>query len=128
MDGQPQVTDVEAFTAGMRGSILWVKWSSSATVSEDMAVALIERADQICPNLCPPMLVELNGMVSLARGALHYFATGLNIAALALVGPSAVDRTLSQYFRQVHEPPYPTRHFEDHDEARAWLTNHPHSA
>lgn len=127
MDDQPSGTDVAAFAAEMRDAVLWVEWSRSATVSDEMAEALVARTNRLSPDLCPPMLVELNGMVSLSRGALHRFASGLNIAAMALVGPSAVDRTLSEFFKRVHRPPYPTRHFEDSDRARAWLGDHPHS-
>jgi hypothetical protein len=127
VDSVSDATDVGTFTAGMRDSILWVEWGRSVTVSDAMAVALIERANQVCPTVCPPMLVELNGMVTLTRGALHHFATGLNIAAMALVGPSAVDRMLSDFFSRVHHPPYPTSHFGDSRQAIAWLSDHPHS-
>jgi hypothetical protein len=125
---QSVMTEMEPFTAEMRDGIICVQWVRSTTVSDAMAAALIERAAQICPNVCPPMLVEVNAMVALTRGAFRLFATGLNIAALALVGPSIVDRTISSFFTQVHDPPYPTRHFITSDEARAWLTDHPHSS
>jgi hypothetical protein len=128
MKARSVMTESEAFTAELCDGMLWMRWSQSTTVSDAMASALVERSDQLCPDVCPPMLVELNGMVTLTRGALHFFATRLNVAALALVGPSAVDRMISDFFTQVHRPPYPTRYFTTTDEARSWLTEHPHSA
>ena len=127
MDGQSVVTESEPFVSVMREGVLWVRWRQGATIDEAMAAACIERAAQICPNPSPPMLVELNEMVSLTRGALHRLATNPNVGALALVGPSAVDHFLSQFFTQVYAPLYPTRHFTNSSDARAWLLDHPHS-
>jgi hypothetical protein len=120
--------ETEPFTAAMRDGVLWVSWNRSTSVTDEDARALVRRADAVCPGLCPPMLVQLNDMVSLSRCALQTFATELNIAAMAIVGPSAVDETLAEFFIQVHEPPYPTSHFTSTDEARTWLTEHPHAA
>lgn len=116
----------EAFVAELRAEVLWVQWQPNVTVGDSDAAALIARSNVLCRNVCPPMLVELNGMVSLTRSALHGFATSLNIAAMAIVGPSAVDRTLADFFAEVHNPPYPTRYFAGRAEALAWLTEHPY--
>ncbi|MHA7279579.1 DUF7793 family protein [Arthrobacter sp. MDT2-2] len=116
----------EVFVAELRTEVLWVQWRRNVSVSDSDAAALIERSNVLCREVCPPMLVELNGMVSLTRSALHGFATALNIAAMAIVGPSAVDRTLADFFARVHNPPYPTRYFECPAEALAWLTGHPY--
>ncbi|RJT97048.1 hypothetical protein D6T65_15180 [Arthrobacter frigidicola] len=128
MNGQPVVTETEPFVAVMRGSILCVRWRQGATIDDAMAAAFIERAAQISPNSSPPMLVELNGMVTLTRGALLRLATNPNVGAMASVGPSVVDYILSQFFTQVYDPPYPTRHFTNTSDARAWLLNHSRSA
>ncbi|RJT74874.1 hypothetical protein D6T63_18315 [Arthrobacter cheniae] len=73
------------------------------------------------------MLVEFNGMVTLTRAALLRFAKTLNIAAMAIVGPSAVDKALADFFVEVHHPPYPTRYFTATHEALRWLTEHPYA-
>ncbi|WP_152916128.1 DUF7793 family protein [Arthrobacter sp. RIT-PI-e] len=117
----------DSFTAEMRGEVLWVEWVIHVTVTDHGALSLVERANALSPNTCPPMLVMLNEMVSLSRGALTTFSHGLNIAAMALVGPSPVDQLLVSYFTEVHEPPYPTRHFTTVDGAYTWLTEHPHA-
>ena len=117
----------DPFTAEMSDGLIWIEWVASTTVTDDEALSLVSRADALCPDVCAPMLVMLNDMVSLSRGALQIFAHRLNIAAMALVGRSAVDRLLVSYFAEVHNPPYPTRHFDTVDEARTWLTTHPHA-
>ena len=67
------------------------------------------------------MLVHLNGMASLSRDAFRTFARRLNVSALALVGPSGVDRLIAKFFVDVHGPGFPSRHFEEAKEARQWL-------
>ncbi len=121
-------TTVEAFTATMRDGVLWIEWIDGTSVGDADAVSLIERADAISTDVCPPMLVELNGMVTLTRNALLRFAKDLNIAAMAIVGPSAVDKAIADFFTEVHEPPYPTRYFQHRDMALAWLTGCPYAS
>lgn len=113
----------EVFTAVMRDGILWIAWVRGTSVSDADAIALVRRAEEISGGVGPPMLVELNAMVTLSRNALVRFATELNAAALALVGASAVDRVISEYFTGVHYPPYPTQYFPQRDEALQWLLN-----
>lgn len=117
----------DSFTVELRDGVIWIDWVARTTVTDREASELVARADALCPDVCPPMLVVLNEMVSLSRGALQIFSRGLNIAAMALIGPTAVDRLLVSYFTDVHEPPYPTRHFDTVEEAHAWLTRHPHA-
>ncbi|WP_434992711.1 DUF7793 family protein [Arthrobacter sp. Ld5] len=126
IDGDPRVAD-EAFTATLRDGVLWVEWLAGTSVGDTDAGALVERADAIGGGVCPPMLVELNGMVTLSRTALLRFARELNIAAMAIVGPTAVDRALASFFAEVHDPPYPTRYFPHRTSALHWLTDCPHA-
>ncbi|MHA7219239.1 DUF7793 family protein [Arthrobacter sp. MDT1-48-3] len=106
----------------LRNGILSVGWAEGMSVSEADAVAFIEHAEAICRTTCPPMLVELNEMVTLSSRALNHFAKELNIGALALVGPSPVDKTIADHFTVVHNPPYPSRYFPHRNEALTWLT------
>lgn len=117
----------DSFTAELRGDVVRIEWVAGSTVTDHEAFSLVARVDALCPDVCPPMLVVLNEMVSLSRGALKTFSHGLNIAAMALVGPSPVDRLLVSYFTEVHQPPYPTRHFRTVEEATMWLKDHPHA-
>lgn len=125
MAEQPDI-EGEAFAADLRDGVLWILWRSSMRVSDDDAAALVRRANALCGDRRPPMLVVLNGMVTLSRGALDSFANALKISAMALVGPSVVDRTLAGYFTEVHNPAYPTRYYENADEALEWLAAQPH--
>lgn len=127
IDHEPQAA-AEAFTATMRDGVLWVEWFAGTSVGDADATALVERADAISRDVCPPMLVELNGMVTLSRTALLRFARELNIAAMAIVGPTAVDRALAAFFAEVHDPPYPTRYFRHRSHALPWLTGCPHAS
>ncbi|MBG6219083.1 hypothetical protein IWX75_003574 [Arthrobacter sp. CAN_A6] len=113
----------EPFTLEMREEILWVQWQADGSVTDADALALLERAKRIIPSTCPPMLFQLNHMISLTDGALHAFATGLNIAALAIVGTTVDDRVITIYYKTLHHPPYPTRHFETVSDAQEWLAH-----
>lgn len=104
-----------------------VEWNEGVTVSEQDALKLVQKLDEANPDLCDPMLVILNSMVSLDAAALAIFAGRLNVAALALVGPSAVDRLLTTFFNDVHRPRYPTRHFAAPAAAIDWLLTPGHS-
>jgi hypothetical protein len=117
----------DSFAAEIRGEVIWIEWVANVTVTDHEAFSLVRRASALSPDTCPPMLVMLNEMVSLIRGGLKTLSHKLDIAAMALVGPSPVDRLLVSYFTKVHEPPYPTRHFTTVKEAHTWLTGHPHA-
>lgn len=98
-----------------------VEWNEGVTVTEQDAADLIQVLEEVNPGLCEPMLAILNSMVSLDAAALAAFAGRLNVAALAIVGPSAVDRLLATYFNDVHQPRYPTRYFPEPQAALDWL-------
>ncbi len=98
-----------------------VEWNEGVTVTEQDALDLIRALEEVNPRLCEPMLVILNAMVSLDASALSAFAGRLNVSALALVGPSAVDRVIATFFNDVHRPSYPTRYFPEPHAALDWL-------
>ncbi|WP_443110991.1 DUF7793 family protein [Arthrobacter sp. CAL618] len=107
------------------GGYIEVQWDQGVTVSKKDAMELVRSLAKVSPALCLPMLVHLNKMISLSRPALYAFASGLNVSALAIVGPTAVDRAITTYFKEVHEPPYPTQYFEEVISAERWLLD-PH--
>jgi hypothetical protein len=98
-----------------------VVWNEKVTVSEQDARDLVQQLEEMNPGRCDPMLVILNSMVSVNAPAQALFADHLNVAALALVGPSAVDRMIAAFFNGVHCPRYPTRYFADPKAALQWL-------
>lgn len=105
-----------------------VEWIEGVTVSEQDALDLVRNLEEVKPGLCDPMLVSLNSMVSLDAAALAIFAGRLNVSAMAIVGPSAVDRLLATYFSDVHRPRYPTRYFPEPDSALDWLMTPGHTS
>lgn len=115
------------FVLALEEGYVRVGWSEGVTVREQDALELLQKLDEVNPDLCDPMLVILNSMVSLDAAALAIFAGRLNVAALALVGPSAVDRLLTTFFNDVHRPRYPTRHFAAPSAAIDWLLTPGHS-
>lgn len=111
----------EAFHAEMRGEVLWIECGASTDVTNAVAGALVTQVHHLSPSVCPPMLIRLNRLASLTEEALHSLATGLDIAALAIVGAEPGDPIITAYYKQQHHPPYPTRHFTSDDEAQEWL-------
>ncbi|MBG6216425.1 hypothetical protein IWX75_000869 [Arthrobacter sp. CAN_A6] len=106
--------------------LIRVDWDRGITISDDDARQLIARLAELSPLVCGPMLVNLNGMVSLSRGSLSAFAGNLDISAMALVGHSAVDRLLAGFFIGVHRPPYPTCYFDSEEAGEEWLLGRRH--
>ncbi|WP_026550675.1 STAS/SEC14 domain-containing protein [Arthrobacter sp. Br18] len=106
--------------------LIRVDWEPGITITDDDAQHLIDRLEEISPLVCGPMLINLNGMISLSRGSLSAFALDLNISAMALVGHSAVDRMLVEFFVEVHRPPYPTGYFDSEEPAEDWLLGNRH--
>lgn len=113
----------EPFTAGMRGEVLWLDCGADADVDNTIATAIVRCVSQLSPLVCPPMIIRLNHLISVTEEALHTLATGLDIAALAIVGAEAEDSVITAYYKQQHDPPYPTRHFPTIDDAEAWLAH-----
>lgn len=107
-----------AFTISEQGPVLWVTCAHDGTISNSDAAALIEATSRIAR---PLVLIELNQLTSLSREVQQRLAAELDVAALALVGPTAVDRMLAAFFMGVHRPPFPTRYFTVTEEARVWL-------
>ncbi|MCU1634125.1 MAG: hypothetical protein JWM61_2777 [Micrococcaceae bacterium] len=113
----------EHFTAEMRAEVLWLECEADTDVDNALADAIVARVRQLSPSDCPPMLIRLNHLITVTENALHTLATGLNIAALAIVGAASGDPIITAYYKQHHHPPYPTRHFTTAIDAQEWLIN-----
>ena len=117
----------DPFAMDVHDGVLRIVWIRGTSVNDVDARALVERSRALSAGVRLPMLVELNGMVTLTRNALLQFAKELNLTAMALVGPSAVDKVIAAHFIEVHEPVYPTRYFPSRDEALTWLSSCSHA-
>jgi hypothetical protein len=115
------VAECDPFTLHLHDGMVRLDWSSGTAVDSGHATEVIEQVTLISKRWALPMLVHLNTMKFVSRGAMRIFADELDIAALAVVGPSPVDRTLSKFFIQVHKPSYPIQHFTTTETALSWL-------
>lgn len=118
---------VDVFAVQVEDGIVWIRWDEGVTVDDDTASRLVDHVSRIQSEAPLPMLVRLNAMKSLSRWAMQTFARDLDVAALAIIGPSAVDRTLAEFFIRVHAPAYPARHFTDPAQAHPWLIRAAHT-
>ena len=109
------------FALALENGCVRVEWNEGITVTEQDALDLVQRLEEVNPGRCDPMLAILNSMVSVEAAGQTVFAEHLNVAALALVGPTAVDRLIAAFFDGVHRPRYPTRYFSDPEAALDWL-------
>ena len=63
----------------------------------------------------------------MSRAARTVFAKHCDASAIALLGSSAVDRVLANFFLGVNSAPVPTRFFTNGEEAVRWLTAQGHA-
>jgi hypothetical protein len=115
------VTLGDPFTFRLHDGMIRLIWSSGIAIDSTHATKVTEQVERISKRWALPMLVHLNDMKFVSRGAMRILAEELDVAALAVVGPSPVDRTLSEFFIQVHKPGYPIQHFTTTQTALSWL-------
>jgi hypothetical protein len=124
-EGRIQITETtsgdRAFAVQTQERFISTWWTPGIVADAASATRLVERVDQLQVHRTLPILVHLNGMKSLSRCAMQILARELNVPAAALVGPSAVDRTITDFFIQVHAPVYPVGHFINSTSAQEWL-------
>jgi hypothetical protein len=78
--------------------------SNGIVVDSGHAAEVIEQTELISAQQTLPMLVHPNTMEAVARRAMQILAHELDMTAVAVVGPSAVDRIISTF-----SPGYTTR-------------------
>lgn len=105
----------------LAGPVLGLRWAESIAVTAGDVNILKARVRALALENCPPVLVDLNGMVTLSPGAFAELSTADGVPAVAVVGSSPVEKVLVAHFRAVHKPLYPVGYFEDRDEAHVWL-------
>lgn len=105
----------------LSGGLLYVRWSSGAFVAESDARAVMARASALCQGRPRPMLVTMNGMEGVEHAARNVFAQAWPFTRIALVGTSAVDRVIVDFYVARHSPACPTKFFTTTADARTWL-------
>lgn len=108
-------------TVELSNGVLHVRWAQGAVVRESDAKALMTRAAELSLGRALPMLVQMDNMTWIDRGAQEAFATSWPLSGMALVGSSPVDEVLASFYSARRNPACPTRYFTSVEEARIWL-------
>lgn len=101
--------------------VLTVCWARSLEVTAGDIEALRICLQELAPGRLPPVLADLNGMITLSREAFAALSSATDLPAVAVVGASPVEKVLVAHFQAVHRPAYPIEYFERRDEALTWL-------
>jgi hypothetical protein len=101
--------------------VVHVRWTRGAFVAEEDALAVMARASALCPDRPRPMLVAMNRLEGVEHRARNVFARPWPLTRIAVVGASAVDRVIVDFYRARHSPHCPTKFFTTTVEAIAWL-------
>ncbi|MDR6620884.1 STAS/SEC14 domain-containing protein [Sinomonas atrocyanea] len=124
MDPQqsPQGTDSGISSLSFDGTgVLRLVWERGVDIDAPQAEAAMARVDAAAGQDRVPLLIDMATTSSVSRSARAVFARPCAAAAIALLGASAVDRVLANFFLGVYKAPCPTKFFTDEARAVAWL-------
>lgn len=107
------------------GGTVCVRWTPAIVLRDSDGEQLVAGIRDLLPGRRVPLLMFLNGMVSLSQDALAFFARRAPLSAVALVGPSVLDQPLIELYVEVYKPSYPVCYFEIGAVARTWLATQP---
>ena len=103
------------------GGYVHLRWLPGVHVQVEDARAAMAKVNEICQQEEHPMLVDMAKVGSVSREARGVWSIPCRASRIALLGESAVDRVLANFFLGVHVPPCPTRFFTSRSEALNWL-------
>ena len=106
--------------------ILRLQWARGVVIDAPNAQLAMDRVNELCGGQPTPLLIDMATTDSVSRAARAVFAKPCDASAIALLGSSAVDRVLANFFLGVNSAPVPTRFFTNSDEAARWLTSQGH--
>ncbi|WP_091251303.1 STAS/SEC14 domain-containing protein [Arthrobacter sp. ok909] len=106
--------------------ILRLEWARGIVIDAPNAQLAMDRVNALCGGRPTPLLIDMATTESVSRAARAVFAKRCDASAIALLGASAVDRVLANFFLGVNSAPVPTRFFTDRDEAVRWLISQGH--
>jgi anti-anti-sigma regulatory factor len=101
--------------------ILRLQWARGVVIDAPNAQRAMDRVNEMCAGRPTPLLIDMATTESVSRAARAVFAKRCDASAIALLGSSAVDRVLANFFLGVNSAPVPTRFFTNSDEAARWL-------
>jgi hypothetical protein len=106
--------------------ILRLQWARGVVIDAPNAQRAMDRVNEMCAGRPTPLLIDMATTESVSRAARAVFAKRCDASAIALLGSSAVDRVLANFFLGVNSAPVPTRFFTNSDEAVRWLASQGH--
>ena len=101
--------------------VLYLQWNEQVVIDEPDAKAAMATVNEMCGDTTHPMLVDMAKTKSVTRSGRAVFSIPCAASRIALLGSSAVDRLLANFFLGVYTPPCPTRFFNSRSEAMEWL-------
>ncbi|EMY34246.1 hypothetical protein D477_010676 [Arthrobacter crystallopoietes BAB-32] len=101
--------------------ILNLRWMAGLRLETEDAKEAMQAVNDLCGDSEHPMLVDMATTESVSRGARAVFSIPCSANRIALLGNSAVDRVIANFFLGVHTPPCPTRFFTSRPAALKWL-------
>lgn len=103
---------------------LHLVWGRGVVIDAPDAQRAMDRVNELCGGRPTPLLIDMATTESVSRAARTVFSQRCDASAIALLGTSAVDRVLANFFLGVNSAPVPTRFFTSNDEAIRWLASH----
>ena len=118
--GTPDGRNISSLGFDSNG-ILRLEWTRGVVIDAPNAQLAMDRVNEMCGGRPTPLLIDMATTESVSRAARAVFAKRCDASAIALLGSSAVDRVLANFFLGVNAAPVPTRFFTKDDEAVRWL-------
>ncbi len=106
--------------------VLRLTWARGIVIDEAKARHAMNRVNEMCGGRPTPLLIDMATTESVSRAARNVFSQRCDASAIALLGTSAVDRVLANFFLGVNAAPVPTRFFTSSREALDWLALNGH--
>ncbi|MCD2187994.1 DUF7793 family protein [Actinomycetospora soli] len=99
--------------------VVRLEWVGGLRITGDIAEQAMAAVDELNGPARRPMIVM--GSAPTTRAAREVFGRECSVTRIAMVGRSAVDRTIANFSLFVDPPAVPTRFFTDEAAALDWL-------
>lgn len=120
-DGTPLLRGTRFSVARRADGLVHIDWERGTRVTladATEAIAAVEHSD---PTRRARLLVDMRHLRGIDHDARRAFAATTVVSRQALLVTSPVSRTVASFFLGVSRPGFPTRVFDQQDQAEAWL-------
>ena len=101
--------------------IVWLTWAPGVRIDDGLARVAMRAVDELNGPARRPLCVDISGTATVTREGRKRFTEDCSASRIALLGRSAVDRTVANFILLVSPLPVPTRFFTAEVDAAAWL-------